>query len=481
MATEVEGTYQNQRSDFPPLNPKQQEKFKEFVQHILSNAAIDYTSQEIRDIKGAVATMLERIKTRVNDRGIFSITRIVPSGSMAEQTSMWRKTSLDEETYLEFDFLAVLKQSIKQCETEAVQSKCEGCIEIVSPPVELQRMRQYYDREDGFSSETVKQKRVMGNLFLNEINYCLTSDCDCLILKCEIVFIGNTVEEFNISLRERSSSKENRSTCDMCSVETPTGTLSINTGIKIVPRSTGPNNCSLGFIWKSKAKSLTAPDKLLLQQPQPLHSLPIYVDCIPALEYRKPTSSGTGGEHDYFVVPKSCNVIHDGYDDDDDDEEEKKKKKKKKKKNSEDVLVHEDSFKWRKSWCLAELDAFKTGISDKHKRCYQVMKYLSAVLCPVSIDSYHIKTAVLQHHLTCSDTNLDCIECVMRSFRELLHAYNKKELLSYKSNLNILRESDFLLDNNMFKCEGLLNKICSLSETVTWSTFVLTPKDCVLR
>ena len=54
--------------------------------------------------------MLERKKTRVNRRGIFNISRIQPSVSMAEKISI-SKFDIGE-IYLEIDFLAALKPSV---------------------------------------------------------------------------------------------------------------------------------------------------------------------------------------------------------------------------------------------------------------------------------------------------------------------------------------------------------------------------------
>ena len=73
------------RLKYQTPTPKQREKLGEFFQHIMSNLQVDLTNKEIQDIQAAVYTMLERIKARVNNRGIFQIARIVPSGSLAEK------------------------------------------------------------------------------------------------------------------------------------------------------------------------------------------------------------------------------------------------------------------------------------------------------------------------------------------------------------------------------------------------------------
>ena len=257
----------------------QREKLEEFFQHITSKAPVDFTNRQIKDVQNAVYTMLERIRTRVNSRGIFNIDRIVPSGSAAEQTSLWKWKFSDGNHYLELDFLAVLKNTIKQYEKQIQLQDCQSCITILKPPVELERVRQYHNK-DLFSAENLKDKDLISDLFLNEINRCLTSSCDCLSIQC----IRDRFGLYKISFRP--SSVEHNHGCGECTVDMSSGTLYVNTEINIDQNSRGPENCSLIFQWTSKAKTLSAPDNLLLQKPQPISSLPIYVDFLLALEHR---------------------------------------------------------------------------------------------------------------------------------------------------------------------------------------------------
>ena len=231
----------------------------------------------------------------------------------------------------------------------------------------------------------------------------------------------------------------------------PTGTLHVNTKISIYPSSKGPNDCSLIFQWTSKTNTLSAPDRWLLQKPQPISSLPIYVDFLPALESLKPNSSGPGDEQDYFIVPKTCNVCYD-----------------------ETFRSFRD--RWRKSWCMAEIQSITTDMSGKHRRCYQIMKYLSKAKSWYLLPNYHIKTAVLRHHTTCSDVTDDCVDCVMALFRDLLLAYKTTELLSYQSNFNILNENNSDQSHN---CVLYITKLCSVSVTDSWKTFISKFKDII--
>ena len=92
-----------------PSYPKLK-KLNELLKEVVIKVVIDYSSQEILDIQTAVHKMLERLVTRVNKRGMFKISRIVPCGSMAEQTAA-QKFDCEEGMYTEFDFLANLDYS----------------------------------------------------------------------------------------------------------------------------------------------------------------------------------------------------------------------------------------------------------------------------------------------------------------------------------------------------------------------------------
>ena len=453
----------DQRPKYPSLTSEQREKLKQFFQHIIANASVDFTNPEIQDIKTAMDTMLERIKTRVNSRGIFKIARIVRSGSMREKTSLWKIK--DSHHHLEFDFLAALEDTVKRCIDQT--ANCRGCMKIVDTPVDKERLRQCYGiggydigydiggdilnaglwesyhRGGIVNAGALESQDVINALFIKEINCCLTSSCDCLTFQCN----EDEYECYEISFQP--SSVKHKGGCGECTVDMPTGTLHVNTEISVKQITSDSSNCSLIFQWISKAKSLSAPAILLFQEPNLLSSLPIYVDFLPALEFLKPTLSVARDEHDYFIVPKRCNVCE-MFDYDD---------------------YNEYGYRWRKSWCLAEINAFTTDMSDKHRRCFQVIKYFSEPFD--SLSSYHIKTVVLNHHTTCADTTDDCVDCVIGILRELLQAYKTKKLLSYQSNLNIINgKVDTYIDIWKRYCDFLIHKLCSVSATDTWHEFI---------
>ena len=220
----------------------------------------------------------------------------------------------------------------------------------------------------------------------------------------------------------------------------PTGTLSVNTCVSV------GRDCSMILQWTSKAKNLSAPDKLLFSEPQQITSLPIYVDFLPALESLKPKASGAGDgyEHDYFIVPKTCNTcgLRDG---------------------------------WRKSRCMAEINEFVKNASAKHRKCYQIIKYLNET-GSLNLPSYHVKTVALHHSKTCSNTTDDCAECVMKIFEELRSAYELKQLNQFhEAKINLLRrgeDEEYGGHERRSYIEKTMEILCSLSDTDTSETII---------
>ena len=369
--------------------------------------------------------MLERIRTRVNSRYIFNIARIQPTGSMAERTSLW-KYGLRRNLYLEFDFLAVLQKSIKKCQGTIIRNYCRGCIKLVKPALNLERLGQWYTDSDGVSKVSIE------HFFLREINYSLTTSCDCL-----------SFSTHNLEISVKPVSDEKEQGCHKCTVNTPTGTLSVNTERCI--RMSGP---SLIFKWTSRAKSLSPPSLHLSQERQEIPDLlPIDVDFLPALESLKPSSLGAGDEHDFFIVPKHCNQC--------------------------DSWKTYDHMRWQKSVCRAETNVIGIEMSNKHRQCYQIINYI-LMLSSGIIKKNHLKTVVLNHHIRCSDTTDCTVDCVIEMFRDLHWAFVTKELhvYMYQTNINMLNKEFDSHGVQEGTCEELLGILLSLSGSDSWETFV---------
>ena len=454
-------------TEYPPhKKPKyeQRSKIHYFCDTIATAASVDYTNNELNDIQVAVDTMLQTIVTRVNKRGVFNVAGIQAGGSMAEKTSIWKyhwdKDEDGGETaecnynrpFIEFDYLAVLEGSSQD------DQACPGCTKLTRTPVNLEQLNRFYSREDEYTTETLKNKSELNELFWHEINGCLTSSCDCL------TFNNDRVKwKFNRQLAFQRTSANQTPFCDKCCVSTPTGTL----GAAILPSNQAfPDryDCSLIFMWTSKAKSLFAPDKLLLHTPRQMSSLFIYVDFLPSLKSReetstdeetsddKETSTQKGQEHDHFVVPKRCNVCVFA--------------------NRAQIKNYESpGMGWRKSWCKTELNEIVNEMSDKHKKCYQILKYLRDLAPDEYINNYHMKIAILRHNRNCSETTNECAECVVKLLEQLRKSYESKKLISPYSNRNLLRQDGYYDAQKRF-CEMRLDDLCSLSDSESWKTFI---------
>ena len=106
----------------------------------------DHNNPEILDIQTAVHTMLERIVTRVNQRGIFKITHMQPCGSMVEKTAVWKYSKRIGERYTEFDFLANLAYSVQIiCRDQG----CGLCVRVSKLPVNTESSDKYQSNFSG--------------------------------------------------------------------------------------------------------------------------------------------------------------------------------------------------------------------------------------------------------------------------------------------------------------------------------------------
>ena len=73
-----------EKPSYNRLNRTQIDKLNELYGIILDKVAIDHDNPEMKDIRYAVHKLLDRIKERANERGVFSISRVQSCGSMVE-------------------------------------------------------------------------------------------------------------------------------------------------------------------------------------------------------------------------------------------------------------------------------------------------------------------------------------------------------------------------------------------------------------
>ena len=400
-----------------PSNPKlnNSKKANEILEELFTKASIDYSNPEILHIQTAVHTMVERIVTRVNERGRFKISRIVPCGSMAEQTAVL-KFHYKNEMYTEFDFLANLDYSPNII---CRDHHCGQCVEVSEFPVSVGAMSKLQEYEDKFLRQCDELGHLgtagrCDHLFWREVNTCLGSACKCFSVQYDNHF-RNPSYSYKLAAECESDYR-----CDKCVVEKPTGILRVNHSVSV-----GRNehaNCSLSFMWTSKANTITVYDQMLQEEARQVTSLSVHVDFLPALEVHK--AKPDEAVHDFFLVPKHCNIC--GY----------------------------DENKWRKSNCMSEIAYIVNEMSEKHRKCYKIIKYfLSQCLSTVviigiifrNINWYYVKTVTLNHSRECSDSSEGCAKCVLKILTDLKHAYETKTLTSFHGpGVNIFRcDTDF--------------------------------------
>ena len=418
------------------LDETKKAKLNVLFEEIITNASIDYSIQEMKDIKVAVHTMPKRVVDRVNARGRFKIMSILPCGSMAEQTAMWKYVSKTRKIYTEYDFLAVLEYNPVILERH---QGCPGlCARVSTLPVSEEALRKMPDEIVFLDLRNYSNRGKCDLLFWKELIASLGSGCACV----SVAILGDFPFANSVLFKLTTANP-----CTKCVVEMATGILRVDDWETVGPD--GESKCSLVLRWISKANTLMAYeyDRVLQGEPQKISSLSIHVDFLPALELSRTKTSDLACEHEVFLVPKICKVCY-------------------------------GTGQWREQWrmshCVAEIAYFVNKMSKKHRKCYKIIKYcLSRFIDADDIDIswYSIKTAALNHSRDCSDISEGCAECEIKLLNELKRACETETLNSfYSSSVNIF-------DPPFTKhCEAILQKVierlCSVTNVDTVDTLL---------
>ena len=388
-----------------------------FFEDILKKSSVDYSCNEIEDIQTAVLELLERIAVKINERGVFNISRIEPCGSMAEKAALWKTDTEKDvketisEKYLEFDFLAVLA---KTDDIKIRMQHCKGCTEVHGSSLIYNILLQKYGSIEMLRDKRLKDVNInipiiIDRMFRQEVGASIVSLCNCWTIQGG--FYDNCFELLPCSSCSREFYHSSAG-CTECSISRASGTL------KIAPRPDDTRHCTLILQWESKSSSLFAPVGYSINQTQNMKRFPIHIDFIAALETLQETQQGDTQTVDTksFIVSKRCSVCR--------------------------------HYKmWRISGCIEEISAIKNEFSMKHKKCYMILKYIFQT---GRIENYFMKTAVLHHHTTCTDTSEDMVACVTTILQELNDAYKRGHLLAYCRPFNLL--GDYApLDDFTFK------------------------------
>ena len=415
------------------LNIEKKEKLNQLLEELHDKAAIDYNNTEIKDIESAVHEMMWKIAEGINKHGHFKISRLQACGSMAEKVSVWKHLKCGEEcdglkeddAFIEFDFLPILGEF----SDENTESGCPECVEVNMPELfKIIRTGEtpLYDEYDLKSQVFEEGIASAGSLF-----ECILPDMPD---SSSVTFKHNS----SLCVRE-------------CCVVRDTGELQLNSVIPIKPfgqNGQTPAKCSLILQWKSKAGSLKAPNALYTQSRE-IQVLPIFIDFVPALESPDTHKGDNGYEYEIFVIPKSCNFCK---------------------------II---STIWKRSMFLSEIHTVANEMTNKHRKCYRIIKLLLEVMDDTIvnysfIDQYHVKTVVLHHNRTCLDTSDKVANCVLQIFRELIHAHKTEILKSFHS----VKRFRFLDIRMSGAYSSYLEKLCSVSTNDSLDTFVNKIKAC---
>lgn len=136
-----------------------------------------------------------------------------------------------------------------------------------------------------------------------------------------------------------------------------------------------------------------------------MECLPVYIDFLPAIELLFYNPMGNDALEHRFLVPNRC----------------------------KQCMIYPRT--WRISMCREEVKTM-SQMSETHRQSYQILKFL---LPSQYSTSYHLKTAVLNHSLSCSANSAENrVKCVIAVLHQLQHAYKYRYLPSFGLRENLL-------------------------------------------
>ena len=311
---------------------------KTFYENILRNAPLNFNNKEIQDIQIAVRQMLERITAQMNTEpeSRFKISHIQPCGSMEEKSSILKSALVPYDyngvcltKYIEFDYLAIIDLP----DDVRLEGSCPGC-RFGEESVLKQGNGDKFPLGDGSD-----------DVFNSQLVRSIASLCSCFSLMC----LGDE-DDNPFSLFSFEPANPNINGCPSCTVTMDTGCLTVMP--KVINLNHG--DCSLKLLWTSYVSSLSDFDCYdTLQTTKQIKYLPIHIDFIPA---RKISGQQINGSNPLFLVPKRCSYCR---------------------------------LSCRLSDCLSEVEYFLNSVSEKHKKTYLIIKFISQFF--KELPKYHIK------------------------------------------------------------------------------------------
>ena len=375
-------------------------RLKTFYKNILRNAPLHFNNKEIQDIQIAVRQMMERITAQINTEPElpFKISYIQASGSMEEKSSILKSVEEPYDyngerltKYIEFDYLAIIDKP----DDVRLEGSCPAC-----------HLRPEYILKQGDGDE-FPLKPGSDGVFNSQLRRSTASLCSCFslvfhrdnICGCfSLMCLGD--EDDNPYLPTAFSfelANPNINGCPSCTVAMDTGCLTVMPEVINFNRG----DCSLKFLWTSYVSSLSDFDcKDTLQTTKQIKYLPIHIDFIPACKISRQQINGS---NPLFLVPKTCSSC---------------------------------SEQCRLSDCLSEVEYFLNSVSEKHKKAYLIIKFISQFF--EDLPKYHLKIILFHHCKICTDTSEDSATCVSSILRELEQSYENGVLMAFHGDVNLL-------------------------------------------
>ena len=341
---------------------------------IIAKAAVDHDSTEIQDITSAMEELLNRLfsdEITVRYSGYklkFRCSSILPCGSMAEKTSLWKYTRRQggERKYIEYDNLVLLDYVESGIKIWPGDEDCQGCRRLY-----IGKHKVDYD-----------SFRVA---FLNTLFSRIDTKCSC-----------------HAEPNDTCSDNDSRDSrpCDYCRVDRGTGYLHIAKVADFNRRNVKlSEHCSLVVYWTSHTGSLMAPNINTLELTEIIKRLVIRVDILPAFVIPSNRDDDESGLR-RFVIPMDCpRCRYRGF------------------------MVSYCRYEWK---AIHNASNMHKQAYSMLKFLYGQFSYWTET--DDYLNSYHAKIEFITHCQTCTDHGEDCTRCVINILQSLVEAYTSRSL-----------------------------------------------------
>jgi hypothetical protein len=385
------------------LNPYNMEVF---VEEVKKHVCLDINKEELQDIRDSTRVLLQRLSDSLGHvNSHLKVEKIVPCGSMEEGTRNWKFSSHNKEPVVEFDFLAVLNQTLysELSHTEC----CSGYMKVIDNNKQLLPYC-FNSPESGVQGDRISFSFSFD--IMKSVNYI----CNCFNFDAKMKFLQK--DECCKYVVHGTVSKPGAG-CELCTEHRSSGFMQLATGDDV--GSPYYNNCSVVLKWTSKSHFLQAPDPSDYTIKRNQDHLYVLVDFVPAFEVQTMEASVQENDtsvkapvliHECYLVPKLCKWGH--------------------------------NTCWRISNCDTEIRLLKSASQD-HRYAYMILKFISEIVFSGYIQdgsvptTYEIKMVVLHHINTCKICVLST--CIQNLLDDLATCFSQQSLSHFVNGSNLLQ------------------------------------------